>query len=78
MELLVSVLPVAGAVLFVLGFAGSWKLGGQLTREEKVDDTLHRYKLAVNRLNTDALMDLERIRKESHDNDQRPVSGRSN
>jgi len=75
---LTIVLAVTGLLLLVIGFGGWWKLSGQLTREEKIEDALYRYKQGVDKASYRTLMDLTRIRKEYGDNDQRSVTRRSN
>ncbi len=77
MELPIIVVALTGPLLLVLGFAGWWKLSGQLTREEKIANALKRYKEGADRTTYRAMMDLSRIRKGYGDNDRESVRRRS-
>jgi hypothetical protein len=70
MGLPIIVVALTGPLLLVLGFVGWWPLSGQLTREEEIDDALHRYAQGVNKASYSTMMDLSRIRKEHGDNDR--------
>jgi hypothetical protein len=70
------VVAFIGLVLLVIGFVGWWALSGQLTREEKIADALHRYKRGVNRASYRTMMELSRIRMEHGGNERESVQQR--
>jgi len=70
MGLPIIVVALTGPLLLGIGFVGWWTLSGQLTREEKIADALHRYKQGMSKARYRTMMDLSRIRKEYGDNDR--------